>query len=300
MKKLSCVLLITIILLSCNSKHPTSQINTSSFIEKSEKEVIIDKHAAENIKKEREHEFINVADYITLTNCTITTDYFVPNILNRTLGINDNEPPYEFIKENRLHYFWSGFQIILKNDIPLNENIIVIVKNSRHEFYKSIKLRPIQTFDSDNIFGYYENILFENKFWLCDENNWQLIVKSDDNILIDQELSQSIITAMLYEKLDETPFIVSYLKSVNIHKEYTYRCARRENEIIVIYYTNDYSIYKPILYLIPDENEGYIIDIGISWTDEKAKGIYFFKNYNVNELPSEEKMYAVMDSVSIR
>jgi len=143
-------------------------------------------------------------------------------------------------------------------------------------------------------------INFKNKFWLYDGNSWQFIVKSDNSIFIDQELELNLITTIIFDDLDETPFIVNNLKNVDLNKEYTFRCIKKGTEIIIIYYSPDYSIYEPVLYIIPNEQElEEYIDIGISWNNEKVKGVYFFRNFRIDELPNKEERAAVMDFVMV-
>jgi hypothetical protein len=299
MKRFIYILMFTT-LLSCNNKKSQTITDIPSFNEINKDGNHIDEFI------ENEEEPINFHEHIKLTNCTITTDYSVPNILNRIIGINDDDPPNGPIENNTLRYFWGGLQIALRNDIPLNENIIIIAKNSKHEFSRILNLKPMDSSYNNNILGYYENVLFENKFWLSDGNNWQFIVKSNNNILIDEELVQNSVSSMIFEKLDETPFVVNKLSIVNLHKEYTYRFMKAYTEIIVIYYqrfdfNRGYGIYSPIFYLIPNENETEeYFDIGISWNDESVIGDYHFGFYKIDELPTEEKMYAVMNFVQVR
>ena len=302
MKKLVFILMLTA-LLSCNNKKPQPLADMDTIEQINENR--IDKSIEMPIEKEERP--INFAEYIKLTNCTIITDFFVPNMLNRIMGIEDDDPPNVPIENNTLRYFWGGLQIALRNDIPSNENTILIAKNSKHEFSKILNLKPMMDSSYNNdVLGYYENVLFENKFWLSDGDDWQFIVKSNNKILIDEKLSQNFISSIIYDKLDETPFVINKLRTVNLYKEYTYRFMKEYTEIIVIYYqrydTNGrYGIYSPIFYLIPNENENEeYFDIGISWNDESVEGEYHFGYYKINELPDEEKMYAVMDFVQVR
>ena len=312
-------MLILITLPSCNNKNSQIQTN-SNFIkefDKTDENITttynIEEDVKERIEKEEETEIINFADYIKLTNCTITNDYFVPNMLNRIMGINDDEPPSDQpVKNNSIRFIWGGFQIVLKNDTPLNEDIIITVKNSKYEFNKIINLIPINNnlFDnySDNnvCLGFYGNVLFENKFWLSGGVPWEFTVKSNENILLSGELPSYISGSIIFDELDETPFIVNNLRNVNLHKEYTYRFMRAYTEIIIIYHhrfdsNRGYGIYRPIFYILPNKNEtGECINIGISWNDESVKGDYHFGFYKIDELPTEEKMYAVMDFVRVR
>ncbi|MCL2720817.1 MAG: hypothetical protein FWD47_05710 [Treponema sp.] len=224
---------------------------------------------------------------VDVKNCKITLDYTAPCIITIQSG-DYGEAPYHVIDRNSINNHAGVIQIVLEKNISLNNQYTLIAKNSRHEFTKNIILKPIQGFyGGDEISGYYDNILFENKFWLTDGNNWQFIVKSNNDILLNKELSQNILYSIIYDKLDETPFIINNLYYADLNKEYTYRSINEGTDIVVIYYKYN-ILYIPVLYLIPDKKDLDYFDIGISWKDERLKGEYVFRNYRLNELFSED------------
>ena len=316
LKHIFFVLFLPVLSLSCKAKEKVTSLDITGLV-KTEQETLMGIQNEENVKErietEEETEIINFADYIKLTNCTITNNYFVPDILNRIMSINDDEPPIgQPIENNSIRFIWGGFQIVLKNDIQLNNEIIIVAKNSKYEFRRNLNLKPIGNYlfdyysGNNDISGYYDNIYFENKFWLSDGNPWQFTVKSNENILLNGEIPSNLTASIIFDKLDETPFIINNLRNVNLHKEYTYRFMRTYTDLIVIYYhkfdyIRGYGIYRPIIYILPNKNEtGESIDIGISWNHESVRGDYHFGFYKINELPVEEKMYAVMDFVQVR
>jgi len=253
-----------------------------------------------------EHILIN---YIRLTNCTLTTEYQVPNIINIIFGINDDEAPFEPIQNNNIQFIWGGFQILLRKDVDLNNDISLVAKNSKHYFSRKLDLQPIKRYNFNNeeeIIGYYENVTFENKFWLSDGNNWELQVLSNNETLIYYELPDSSISFLLFDNLDETPFISNNLRSLKLYQEYTLRSINDNSELIVIYYNDpydriEYDTYKPILYLIPNKiNSQNYFDIGISWNDDSLKGMYYFGIYKINDLPTREETYPLFDSVQLQ
>ena len=221
----------------------------------------------EEEKKPLAPDFLNS---IVFTNCSVTTDYTVPEIINQRIGISDDEPPWEMVEKNRLRWFWGGFQIILRNDVFLENGVTVTAKNSKFEFTETIEMRAIRDnsrgyYDDNPIIGYYQNVIFEPKFWLTDGNVWQILVKAGDETLVDDDLSLGITVSLFYYELNETPFVVDNLRYVELQKEYTYRCIKEGTDLIVVYYTPDYGTYEPVLYLIPDENDDKnYYDIGVS------------------------------------
>jgi len=74
-------------------------------------------------------------DFIKVSNCIITKDYFVPNINNRIVGGEFNIPN-ELIQENDFQYISTGILIILKADTPIDRSFEVILKNQNYEFKK--------------------------------------------------------------------------------------------------------------------------------------------------------------------
>jgi hypothetical protein len=196
--------------------------------------------------------------YIKLTNCEITTGYSVPNIRNVTMGFGDDYDlvPLNPIDSNQLFYFWEGFRIILVDDVSLDEEVILTIRNSKHEFNRILDLKPLESFY--NVPVHYDRVLFEYKFWLSDGNNWRLTVESNDRIFLDEELRNGPIFSILFNELDETPLVVNDLRNLELNTEYTYRCIKYGTDIIIIYHSHDQQVFRPVLYLLPDKTNDYM------------------------------------------
>jgi hypothetical protein len=238
--------------------------------------------------------------YIFLSNCALTYAYSVPNINNRIMGLPDDEPPNP-IEENNINHIFNGIQICLKNSISLENDIILTVKNDKYEFSRKLKLRPIH--DTNGISGYYENIDLEIKPWtvINKDNKWQLIINEGKNELINETKKLSYAGSLIFDTISDSPFIINNLKYVELNKKYTYRFLNELADIIILYYSSDYGVYKPILYLIPNKNNLKVYtDIEISWNDEIIKGIYHIGKYKLNNLPTEEKTVALFDFIGVR
>lgn len=232
-------------------------------------------------------------NYIRLTNCTITTDYYVP-IINNIIGGDDD---YFFINiDNDIGLVGRVIQVIVKENITSSDTITLIAKNNIHEFARVLDLNPLIVSDT----GYYQNVSFENKFWLTNGSNWQFILKLNNNTLVEKILELDIVYSLLYKDLDETPFITNNQKKVNLYDNYTFRSRKDDTDIIIIYFCPDWQIYTPIIYLIPEDIQNEYIDVGISWVNENAKGIYFIRNYKFDELPTEELTMPVFDWIEVR
>jgi len=242
--------------------------------------------------------FIN---FIKLTNCTITFNYTVPNIIN--IGGGDyGHPIFHTVRENSISNLGGITQIILTENISSSDEVIIVAKNDIYEFSRRLELKPINSiYGFENISGYYDDIIFENKFWISDGSDWHFSIKLNNAVIITKQLSQNTVSSMLYDRLDETPFIINNLRYAELFNQYTFRCIKEETEIIVIYYRADSSTpYVPALYLIPNNRNSEYIDIGISWNDESLKGSYIFRSYKINELPSEETVHTDITWVLVR
>jgi hypothetical protein len=237
--------------------------------------------------------------YIFLSNCTLTNAYSVPNINNLIIGLPDEEPPDPI--ENNINYIFDGIQICLKNNISLENDIILTMKNDKYIFSRKLKLRPIH--DTNGISGYYENIDLEVKPQTVTnkDNKWQLIVNEGQNELINETKKIFHAGSLIFDTIDDSLFVINSLKYVELNKKYTYRFLNELADIIILYYSPDYEIYKPILYLMPNKNNLKIYtDIEISWNDEIIKGVYYIGKYKLNNLPTKEKMDTLFDFIAVQ
>ncbi len=252
-------------------------------------------------EEEKTAALIDFEKYILLTNCTITKNFLVPSMDNRIIGINDDEAPWELIKKNEIRYIFDGIQIQLTPENGTHKKIFLHIKNSKNEFYKELNLLPVKNFDNENIFGYYENIKIENKFWLDDGNPWIFQIKSGENKIFETELKLGLINSLLFKEIHDTPFSEDNLTYVSLNEEYTFRCQRENTDLIVIYFSPDYGEYKPVLYLLPENiDENGVIDIKITWSNSILKGIYCFGTYKFDNLPKERKTHVIFDFIGVR
>jgi hypothetical protein len=251
------------------------------------------------LSKEKNLSINNFKKYIMLNNCTLTDDFSVPNINNHLMGLPDDPP--NSIEENSINWRFGGIQICLKNNISLEDDIILTMKNSEYEFSKKLELFPIH--NENGVSGYYENIDLEIKPWIItnEDNEWQLIINVGQNELINETRKLSYAGSLIFDTVDDSPFMVNDLRYVELNKKYTYRFLNKLADILILYYSPDYGVYKPILYLIPNKNnlKSYT-DIEISWNDETIKGIYYIGKYKLNNLPIEEKTAAVFNFIGVR
>jgi hypothetical protein len=251
------------------------------------------------LSKEKNLSVDDFKKYILLSNCTLIDAYSVPNINNHLIGLPDDPP--NPIEENSINWRFNGIQICLKNSTSLENDIILIMKNDKYEFSTKLELFPIH--DENGISGYYENIDLEIKPWTVtnEDNEWQLIINEGQNELINETRKLSYEGSIIFDTVDDSPFIINSLKYININKKYTYRFLNELADILILYYSPDYGVYKPVLYLIPNKNNSKIYtDIEISWNDEVIKGIYHIGKYKLNNLPTEEETVALFDFIGVR
>ena len=251
------------------------------------------------LSKEKNISVSDFEKYIILNNCTLTDAYSVPNINNRHLHLPD-EPP-NHIEENSIFWMYNGIQICLKNSVSLENDIVLIMKNDTYEFSKKLELFSIH--NENGISGYYENIDLEIKPWTItsEGNEWQLIINEGQNELINETTKLPYAGSLVFDTIDDSPFIINNLKYVKLYKKYTYRFLNELADILILYYSPNYEVYKPILYLIPNKNNVKIYtDIEVSWNDETIKGIYHIGKYKLNNLPTEEAKVALFDFIGVQ
>jgi hypothetical protein len=121
------------------------------------------------------------------------------------------------------------------------------------------------------------------------------------NELINETRKLSYAGALIFDTVNDSPFIINGLKYVELNRKYTYRFLNELADILVLYYSLDYKVYKPILYLMPNKNnlKAYT-DIEISWNNEIIKGVYYIGKYKLTNLPTEEETVALFDFIEVR
>jgi hypothetical protein len=242
------------------------------------------------------HDFKN---HIMITNGTLTDAYSVPPLTHYLIGLPDDPP--NPIEEHSIEWRYGGIQICLNNSISPEDAIIVTMKNDRHAFSKTLKLFSLH--NEKGISGYYGNIDLEIKPWtVTDEDNaWRLIVHAGQDELINETRALSYAGSLLFDTVDDSPFVITNLNYVEVHKKYTYRFLNERADILILYYSPDNSVYKPVLYVTPHKNNVETsTDIGISWDNEMLKGKYYIGNYTLDTLPTEEERAALFDFIEVR
>jgi hypothetical protein len=214
------------------------------------------------------------------------------------MGIGEDIPPH-YVEINNILQIYGGLQIQLTNETDLGNRISILLKNSKYEFSKILDLNIITDYDG-NIRGYFENIYLENKFWIDDGNNWFAEIKSNDNIILQEEIEVFVIDQLFAKKIHDDIFIEDTIYSAKINEDYIFRCNKSETELIIIYYSQDWEEYIPLLYLIPQKDENGIIDINIKWNVDAEKGIYYIATYKINNLPLEELYFPVFNYIYIK
>jgi hypothetical protein len=237
---------------------------------------------------------------IIINNCLITKKYTVPKIRNRIMGIEDDFQPH-LIETNNILQIYDGLQIQLTNEIDLKNKISITLRNSQYEFSKNLNLNIIRGYDNDsNIQGYYENVYLENKFWIDDENNWIAEIKLNDSIILQKEIEAFVINQLFSREIHDDIFVEDAIYSAKVNEDYIFRCKKSETELIIIYYSQDWEEYIPLLYLIPQKSENGIIDVNIKWNTNAKKGIYYISTYKINNLPIEELYFPIFNYIEIK
>lgn len=244
-------------------------------------------------------EEIDKTDFIHITNCERVKGYSFPNILNK-IGSDTFDPGNKLIIENDYYYNYLIIDILLRNDIPVNKKYTATLKNNDFEFIEELELKKIE-YPKTGLLGYHTNVYFEYKPWLVgNDNNWQLIVKANEEELMRKKISASEYISIFYDEINANPFMRNNLRHASLNKEYSYRFKKDAADILVLYYSNDYQVYEPILYLKPNKNEASDYgEIKISWNSEICSGVYTIWQYLQKDFPTKERLYMIFDYIKV-
>ncbi|MCL2229660.1 MAG: hypothetical protein FWC01_01045 [Treponema sp.] len=298
------VLILIIFTISCSKDSKAKQYSSEDIHKTNYSFLNESSNSSDDIKETAKEFDPSVFErFIKLRNCTVTTDFIVPNINNSMiLGFYDEDHPGMQIINNNIRPLFTGFQVALKNDIPIEQEIFFIAKSGNNEFQHKLNLIHIpKEFDHEDDYGYYENIYFESKFWVVNDSKWLFTIRTNSTILHEQEYKQGGYGSILFENISDSPFEINHVRHAELHKLYTYRFNKEKFDIIILYYSLNYESYIPILYLLPEQNDSYIYnDIGISWDDVSLRGIYLIGGYKLDNLPKDEITSLIFDSISVK
>jgi hypothetical protein len=215
------------------------------------------------------------------------------------MGIEEDVPSH-YIENNMILQIYGGLQIYLTNEINLKNRVSILLRNSKYEFSKILNLHIIKDYYTGDIQGYYENVYLENKFWIDDGNKWVAEIKSNDNIILQEEIEAFVIDKLFAKEIHDDIFIEDKIYSAKINQDYIFRCNKSKTELIVIYYSQDKEEYIPFLYLIPQTDKNGIIDINIKWNVGAEKGEYYIDTYKINNIPLEELFFPVFNFIEVK
>ncbi|MCL2721406.1 MAG: hypothetical protein FWD47_08725 [Treponema sp.] len=320
------ILLLFFIFISCERSNNENNESLNNKIDKTQeipliKEALINTNRPnhENLSNEEVYrrsffytDAIESPDFIekliiNVSNGKITTDYNVSDIVNVHTSAGDGYWPIGVVTDNYFVYHWDSIRLFFNKDIDINKRMTIIARGGTNE-YETVLPELLKLDHYIGYDGYFTEIKFENKPWLNNgenQNKWQIIVKSDEKELINDELTLRF-SSLLFNELDSTPFKINNLRGINPNKEYTYRFRTQDTDILVLYIwieviqPNIYgSFYRPILYLIPN-NEGNFSDIRISLNGTEHNGqLYYIGRYKIDNLPEPERVFPVFESFRV-
>ncbi|QQO10249.1 hypothetical protein [Breznakiella homolactica] len=236
---------------------------------------------------------------MVFTNAVPTGYYSVPPIRNIITGIEDSEIPWTGIEENAVEQIWGGIQILLRADSDPGGAVSITAENGGRIYTETVELTEAVDYSNpDTVLGFYANIPFENKFWLGTGREWKFSVRARDSVLAENTIGLAPLEEIFCETIDDTPFRINTIKNAQIGRDYIFRCSGDMADIVVVYYSPDYSLYEPVVYLIP-ETKKEITDIGFRWNSAAVSGVYIIKAYPLEKLPAEEQVYPVFEYIAV-
>ena len=318
-------ILMLFMLLSCEKNKSTPVANNEILINENVIENIPIKQEAETIPFDATSTDLNYLErnrfeyfktietpnidfsLIQVSNCIITADFSLPDISSMHIGLG-TALPQSLVTENYISRGWRDeFYVILTLDTDIEKPITFTAKNSLFEYIypDKIKINELNDiYDENEIYGYYFEITFEHKPWLYNNDNvWNIIVKSGDEEILNDNMIFNF-SHLLFNELDNSPFVENCLNTVKVNDEYKYIFKSEDTDILVIYYSFladllPYTIYRPILYLLPNKSNNDFTTIIITWSDEQLKGKYYIKRYKFNALPIGNEETIVIDTITV-
>jgi hypothetical protein len=282
--------------------------NNARVIEEITYEMILERMIFDTSIIETPNIFENLS--INILNGEITTNYNVPDIINIHTGSGDGYWPRSLDYTGSYFVrFLENIRIFFHRDTDINKRKTIVAIGGTNEFEMELPpLNRLPNLSDNDIYGYYVEVPFESKPWLNNSDNpnkWQIIVRSDDEELINEDLVINF-THIFFNRLNQTPFIVNHLRLANFNNEYTYRVRTMDFDVLVFYLNIEYfapsygSIYRPILYFLINDINEIFTDINISWNGEPHRRLFHIGRYKINELPTAVRVFPVFDTIVVR
>ena len=302
-KAFLCGITIFLLAISCSkdNKNPTA--------DKEREEIAVS-------KEEEQNNSIPSLYGINVRNGEIRNNISVPIINNIIIGIEDEFSISESITEPVIVSQFGGFGIGIPisedeksnietdNDpyqpyIPTDRDVKITAKYKEKTFTKTEQLSAYLGYGGNNILCYcVPFIAFENKFWINSSEKWEIIISlSGQN---SYQLNYNTINASIFYRDEiQSPFEITeprQSKAINRNIEYTYRFLSKTPRVVVVYHSEDYMVYKPLLCVYSDEKNNDR-QIKLEWTKHSMSGIYTIRNFDINEIPKNMDDYPVFDFV---
>ena len=203
-------------------------------------------------------------------------DVRVGSIHNRIMGL-EGEIPNAPVSTNALTLGALGqsLEVRLTRETRIDEGVrITAADRGGTEYATNVERDAISAAGHDEtVFGYYFSVAFENKPW-NHSLNWRVKVYAGKAAVIEEELAIPAKDFIMYVKTTDNPFDVIDVTRLTRGQTYKLLYPNLHSDLLIAYYTSDYSSYTPVYVGRADPLPHSAPEITIS--AQAPPGSYFF------------------------
>lgn len=198
-------------------------------------------------------------------------------IHNRIMGL-EGEIPNGPISTNALTLgeLQQSLEVRLARETRIDQGVRITARADRTEYSTEIERDAISEAGHDEtVFGFYFSVPFENKPW-SHAINWRLRVYAGNEIVIERDLEVPAKDLIMYGKTTDNPFDVIDITHLTRGQTYKLFYQNLHSDLLVVYYTSDYSTYAPFYVGKADSHTDLHSVPEITISAHALTGSYFF------------------------
>jgi hypothetical protein len=203
-------------------------------------------------------------------------DISVGSIHNRIMGLEGEIPNGPVAGDTlTLGVLKQSLEVRLTGKTRIGEGVRITASGGDGtEYSTNVEPDAISVAGHDEtVFGYYFSVLFENKPW-SHSVNWHLKVFAGKALVVEKELAIPLKDFIIYTKTSDNPFDVLDITRLSRGQTYKLLYPNIHSDLLIAYYTSDYSLYVPVYVGQADSDPHSVPEITIS--AQARQGSYFF------------------------